>query len=90
MICNVTTSDIDTDTSLKVYWYNSKGMQMQSNEKHREIKYSNSSSMGQIYLVLALLINPVEFSDSGDYTCKAFYLNLNADLSTSLTVHSKW
>ena len=90
MICNITASDIDTDTSLKVYWYNSKGMQLRSNEKRIEIKYSNNSSVGQIYSVLALLISRVKFSDSGDYTCKAFYLNLNTESSTSLTVHSKF
>ncbi|XP_065904619.1 basement membrane-specific heparan sulfate proteoglycan core protein-like isoform X2 [Dysidea avara] len=69
LTCNAT-NDVDAVHPVQIKWYNSKGKQVQTVNKHILI-YSNTNSItGEIQSVL--LFDPVNRTDTGMYTCRAY------------------
>jgi len=87
LICNAT-NDVDAITSLRINWYNTKGAQVKSENKHKLIYSTTDSVTGQIQSVL--LFDPVNHTDSGEYICRAFNDDdCYTEDKTNLTVECK-
>jgi len=87
LMCNAT-NDEDAVNPLTITWYNSKGQNLESNQ-HNILVFSVTDQVtGQIQSVL--LFDPINHTDSGDYTCRAFNDNdCYTENRTSLTVKCK-
>ena len=79
MLCNAS-NDADADEPLLITWYNSEGAVIKSGGRH--LVYTTTDTVtGQVQSVL--LFDPVNYTDHGEYTCKAS--NHNESYSTSRT-----
>ena len=84
LICNAT-NDVDATTSVSIDWYNSEGAKVESESKHRLVYNVTNPVSGQVQSVL--LFDPVNHTDSGEYTCHAFNDNdCYTEDKTNLTV----
>ena len=87
LICNVT-NDVDATNPLTVDWYSSEGTKFKSNGSHVIVHSTTDPVNGQIQSVL--LFNPVNHTDSGEYTCHAYNdIDCYAKDKTNLTVECK-
>ena len=68
-MCN-TTNDKDVVNPLTIVWYTSKGVKLESNDEHILALSTTDPVTGQVQSVL--LFDPVNHTDSGEYTCHAF------------------
>ena len=64
------TNDEDAVNPLTIAWYNSEGEKVESNDEHLLVYNTTDPLTGQVQLVL--LFDPVNHTDSGEYTCHAF------------------
>ena len=88
LIC-IATNDEDSDQPLKIYWYNSSGIQVKSDESRILINNTLYKDTGQ--LKSELLFNPVNRTDNGVYTCRTFNdPNCFAEKNVKLTVECKF
>jgi len=69
LMCNVV-NDKDAVNPLTVFWYNSEGEKLKSNAGHLYVYNTTDPVTGQVQSVL--LFDPVNHTDSGEYTCRAF------------------
>jgi len=69
LMCNAT-NDGDAVNPLTIVWYNLKGEKVKSNDKHTLVYNTTDQVTGQVQSVL--LFDPVNHTDSGEYTCHAF------------------
>jgi len=69
LICNAT-NDVDAINPLSINWYDSKGKKFGSDDKHVLVYNTSNPVTGQVQSVL--LFDPVNHTDSGEYTCHAF------------------
>ena len=69
MICNAT-NDVDAINPLSIDWYNSDGVKLVADERHVLVYSTTDPVTGQVQSVL--LFDPVNHTDSGEYTCHAF------------------
>ncbi|XP_065905710.1 cell adhesion molecule DSCAM-like [Dysidea avara] len=84
LICNAT-NDVDATTSMRIDWYNSEGAKVESEDKHILVYNVTDPVTGQIQLVL--LFDPVNHTDSGEYTCHAINDNdCYTEAKSNLTV----
>jgi len=87
LMCSAT-NDKDAVILLTIVWYNSKGEQLKSNDDRLLIYNTNDPFSGQVQSVL--LFDPVNHTDSGEYTCHAFNDDdCYTELSTNLIVECK-
>jgi len=87
LICNAT-NDVDAVASLRIKWYNVKGAMVKSKNKHRLVYDRTDPVTGQVQSVL--LFDPVNHTDSGEYTCHAFNdYDCYTEDKTNLTVECK-
>ena len=78
--CNVT-NEADVTTLLKIDWYNSEGVRVESDDKH--ILVYNTTDPVTVQ-------DPVNHTDSGEYTCHAFNdVDCHTEDKTNLTVECK-
>ena len=68
-MCSATNDD-DAINPLMIVWFNAKGMKLESNHKHILVRSTTDPVTGQVQSVL--LFDPVNYTDSGEYTCHAF------------------
>jgi len=68
-MCNAT-NDKDAITSLTIVWYSPKGIKLPLNHKNILVLSTTDPVTGQVQSVL--LFDPVNHTDSGEYTCRAF------------------
>ena len=68
-MCNAT-NDEDAVNPVTIVWYNSKGEKLESKDGHILIYNTTNPVTGQVQSVL--LFDPVNHTDSGEYTCHAF------------------
>ena len=87
-MCNAT-NDEDAVNPLTIVWYNSEGEKLESNDEHILVLTTTDPVTGQVQSVL--LFDPVNHTDSGEYTCHVFNDNdcYTEDKST-LTVKCKF
>ena len=69
LICNAT-NDVDAINPLRIHWYKAKGVSLEADNRHIVIHNSTALVTGQVQSVL--LFDPVNHTDSGIYTCRAF------------------
>ena len=69
LMCSATNDD-DAINPLTIVWFNSKGMKLESNHNHVLVRSTTDPVTGQVQSVL--LFDPVNYTDSGEYTCHAF------------------
>ena len=69
LMCNAT-NDEDAVNVVAIVWYNSKGERLDSTNKHILVYNTTDPVTGQVQSVL--LFDPVNHTDSGEYTCHAF------------------
>jgi len=69
LICDAT-NDFDAVSPLKINWYNSEGVILESDDRHILVRNTTDQVTGQVQSVL--LFDPVTHTDSGEYTCHAF------------------
>ena len=88
----IVANDNDSDKSLRVKWYNSNGIQILPDESRIFISHIRLRETAQVKSVL--LFDPVNHTDSGVYTCKAFnhlksYTKANANLAVKCKLYMK-
>ena len=82
------TNEADVTTPLKIDWYNSEGVRVESDDKHILVYNTTDWVTGQEQSVL--LFDPVNHTDSGEYTCHAFNdVGCHTENKTNLTVECK-
>ena len=69
LICNATNDD-DAVSPLIIEWYNSDGVRLESEGKHKLVYNTTNPVTGQVQSVL--LFDPVNYTDTGEYICHAF------------------
>jgi len=69
LICNATNDD-DAVSPLIIEWFNSEGVRLESEGKHKLVYNTTDPVTGQVQSVL--LFDPVNYTDTGEYTCRAF------------------
>ena len=73
---------------MRIDWYNSEGAKVESEDKHILVYNVTDPVTGQIQLVL--LFDPVNHTDSGEYTCHAINDNdCYTEAKSNLTVECK-
>ena len=83
-MCNAT-NDEDAVNPVTIVWYNSKGEKLESKDGHILIYNTTDPVTGQVQSVL--LFDPVNHTDSGEYTCHAFNdVDCYTDKKINLTV----
>ena len=88
LIC-IATNDNDSDQSLKIQWYYPNGIRVKSDESHILIYNSPGNETGQ--LKSELLFDPVNHTENGVYTCRAFNdPNCYTEKYVKLTVECKY
>ena len=86
-MCNAT-NDEDAVNPVTIVWYNSKGEKLESNNKHILVYNTADPVTGQVQSML--LFDPVNHTDSGEYTCHAFNdIDCYTEDRTNLTVECK-
>jgi len=81
-MCNAT-NDIDTPHPVQVNWY--KDNQLLRSDGGHVLVYSKLNTSNEI--VSVLLIDPVNHTDDGEYTCRSFNDPLYfTEVTTTLTV----
>ena len=81
----IATNDVDAVTPLTIEWYNSEGLKLKTEGKHEFAYNTTDPNIGQVQSVL--LFDPVNYTDSGEYTCHAFNDNdCYTEDKTNLTV----
>lgn len=87
LIC-VVANDDDSDKSLEVKWYNSSGTQVLSDNSRIIVHNMILTETGQVKSLI--LFDPVNHTDSGVYTCKAFnHRESSTKANANLTVKCK-
>ena len=87
LMCNAT-NDVDAINSLSVDWYSSEGVRVESDDKHILVYNTTDPVTGQVQSVI--LFDPVNRTDSGEYTCHAFNdVDCYTENKTNLTVECK-
>jgi len=87
LICKAT-NDVDAINSLSIDWYSSEGIKFKSNGSHLIVHTTTDPVTGQVQSVL--LFDPVNHTDSGEYTCHAFNdVDCYTEDKTNLTVECK-
>jgi len=69
LICNAT-NDVDAINPLRVHWYEDKGVSLEGDNRHILVHNTTDPVVGQVQSVL--LFDPVNYTDSGVYICRAF------------------
>jgi len=88
LMCNAF-NDEDAVNPLTIIWYNSKGIRLESDDEHIIILNTTDPITGQV--LSALLFDPVNHTDSGEYICRAFNDNdCYTENKTTLTVKCKY
>ena len=86
LLC-IATNDIRANYSLQINWYRGNELIM-PNGKH--ILLHNDTHKHSNQLKSTLVFNPVNRTDNGEYTCRAFnHPDLYSELKTNLTVECK-
>ena len=88
LIC-IATNDDDSDQSLKIQWYYPSGIRIKSDESRILIYNSPGKDTGQ--LKSQLLFDPVNRTENGVYTCRAFNdPNCYTEKNVKLTVECEY
>ena len=69
LMCKAT-NDVDAINQLSIDWYSPDGIRVQSEDKHILVNSTTDPVTGQMQSVL--LFDPVDRTNSGEYTCHAF------------------
>jgi len=81
----VVTNDVDAVGQLRIVWYSSVGNQVKPENGHILVYNRSLSDTGQVEAVLSF--DPVDHTDHGEYTCRAFnHPHTFVESKTSLTV----
>ena len=81
----IVTNDVDAVGQLRTVWYNSVGDQVKTEEGHTLTYNRTVSDTSQVESVLSF--DPVNHTDHGEYTCRAFnHPHTFVESKTSLTV----
>lgn len=83
LLCNAS-NDADAIERLQIVWYNSEGIIVKPSGRH--LLYNTTDRVtGQVQSVL--LFDPVNYTDSGEYTCRASnHNNSYSETKTNLTI----
>jgi len=68
LICNAT-NDVDAINPLSIDWYNFKRIKLEADDRHVLVYNTTDTVTGQVQSML--LFDPVNHTDSGEYTCRA-------------------
>ena len=86
MIC-VAINDVDAIHTLQINWY--KRNELVTSDGEHVILY-NETDKASRHVTSMLLLDPVNRTDEGEYTCQAFNHPASfSELRTNLTVHCK-
>ena len=81
----VVTNDVDAVGQLRIVWYNFVGNQVKPENGHILVYNRSLSDTGQVESVLSF--DPVNHTDHGEYTCRAFnHPHTFVESKTSLNV----
>ena len=84
IICNAT-NDVNAINPLRMEWYNFEDVRVELESKHSLVYNTTDPVTGQVQSVL--LFDPVNHTDSGEYTCHTFNDNdCYTEAKTNLTV----
>ena len=83
LLC-IAINDVQGNYSLQINWYKGNKL-ITSNGKHTFLH--NESDKGSIQLYSTLLFDPINYTDDGEYTCRASnHPDLYSEMKTNLTV----
>ena len=68
LVCNAT-NDLDANIPVQISWYNGTEL-IKPDGKHVMVNNEQNNVTGQVHSVLSL--NPVNYTDDGEYVCRAF------------------
>ena len=82
------TNDVDAIHPLSIDWYSPEGIKFKTNGSYVIVHTTTNPATGQVQSVL--LFDPVNHTDSGEYTCHAFNdIDCYTEDKTNLTVECK-
>ena len=86
MMCNAT-NDADANIPIQISWYNGTEL-IKLREQHVVVNNVQNTAAGQVHSVLS--IYPVNYTNDGDYVCRAFNHPISyTEAKSTLTIECK-
>ena len=87
LVCNAS-NDVDANIPVQISWYNDTEL-IKPDGKHVMVNNEQNNITGQVHSVLSL--NPVNYTNDGEYVCRAFNHPLSfTESRVTLTVECKF
>ena len=69
MVCNAT-NDADANIPVQISWYNNKTELIKPDGKYVMVNIVQNNATGEVHSILSF--NPVNYTNDGEYVCRAF------------------